>query len=43
MAVTYTKWPYIVATSSIARPSTIYPNWGFLVLKKMPSGNPASG
>jgi hypothetical protein len=31
-----------IPTSSIARPSKIYPNWDFL-LENMPSGNPARG
>jgi hypothetical protein len=29
MVVKYTKWPYNIPTSSIARPSKIYPNWDF--------------
>jgi hypothetical protein len=31
MAVKYTKSPQNIPTSSIGRPSKIYPNWDFLV------------
>jgi hypothetical protein len=47
MAIKYTKWPeirpnghtYNIPTSSIAKPSQIYPNWYFR-FEKIPSGNP---
>jgi hypothetical protein len=34
-----TKWPLNIPTSSIARPSKIYPNWSFW-FENIPSGNP---
>jgi hypothetical protein len=39
MAIKYTKWLENLPTSSIARPSKIYPNWNFW-FENMPSGNP---
>jgi uncharacterized protein involved in tolerance to divalent cations len=46
LAIKYTNWSYnvpnghipIISTSSIARPSKIYPNWDFW-LENIPSGN----
>jgi hypothetical protein len=35
-----TKYPQKIPTSSIARPSKIYPNWYFCI-ENIPSGNPA--
>jgi hypothetical protein len=40
MAVKLTKWPLNIPTSSIAKPSIIYPNWDFWFENK-PSGIPA--
>jgi hypothetical protein len=37
----YSKWSWNIPTSSIPRPSKIYPKWYFL-LENKPSGNPAS-
>jgi hypothetical protein len=39
MAVKYTKRPQNIPTSSIARPSKIYPDWDFW-FENIPSGNP---
>jgi hypothetical protein len=35
-----TKLPQNIPTSSIVRPSKIYPNWNFW-FENIPSGNPA--
>jgi hypothetical protein len=37
----YTRWPYNLPTSSISRPSKIYPSWDFS-FENMPSGNPGN-
>jgi hypothetical protein len=49
MTIEYIKWPKIdqmsiniPTSSSIARPSKIYPNWDF-GSENIPSGNPAHG
>jgi hypothetical protein len=39
MAVKQTEWPLNKPTSSIARPSKIYPKWD-IWFENMPSGNP---
>jgi hypothetical protein len=39
MAIKYTKWPYNIPTSSIARLFKIYPNWDF-GFENIPSGKP---
>jgi hypothetical protein len=35
----YSEWSYNITTSSIPRPSKLYPNWDFWFENK-PSGNP---
>jgi hypothetical protein len=40
MAIKWTKWPYSIPTSSIARPVKINPNW-YVWFENIPSGNPA--
>jgi hypothetical protein len=39
MAGKLTGWPQTIPTSSIVRPSQIYPNWDFWI-ENIPSGNP---
>jgi hypothetical protein len=39
MAGKFIQWPSNIPTSSIARPSKIFPKWDFW-LEKKPSGNP---
>jgi hypothetical protein len=41
LAGKYTEWPLNIPTSSVARPSKIYPNWHFW-FENIPSGNPES-
>jgi hypothetical protein len=36
----YSKWPHNIPTSSVSRPSKIYPNWDFGLKIYVPSGNP---
>jgi hypothetical protein len=40
MAIKYTKWLQTIPTSSITRPSKIFPNWDFGLKIKVTSGNP---
>jgi hypothetical protein len=35
----FTQWPQNMPTSSVARPSKIFPNWDFR-FENIPSGNP---
>jgi hypothetical protein len=41
MVIKFTEWIYNIPTSSIVRPSKIYPNLDFL-FENIPSGNPES-